>query len=294
MYSIGDPDAFIFKGINGTNGEPINISLSDIRNRLNRLYSKSSVSVRALVGQDKDDFQTLVGYTKTLYDTPSYKLYYDEVKSVFGKLTNIIPGTVGAYFAGCATLHSTKNLKGCSAICAGSMPVSPEDGDSTTCTYPVYFANRDSKTGNYKFVLLHDGPNKDMVIVYIDGNHPFTGLSNDEKNQLKKAGAKKAEVLRWSDQDTQSDEVYQGFIDIASIPVRELTSSWGGSTIGWLILGFLLIVIIAGIIYYATRPKAPAAAVVPVEAIEPAASTLAGPVTTTPIINGPITPVINV
>jgi hypothetical protein len=53
-------------------------------------------------------------------------------------------------------------------------------------------------------------------------------------------------------------------------------------------------VIIAGIIYYATRPKAPAAAVVPVEAIEPAASTLAGPVTTTPIINGPITPVINV
>ena len=227
----------------GVHGETINISLDDIRNRLNRLYRVADKPTNSLRGQQKEDFQTLVGYTKTLYDTAPYKIYYDEVKSVFGKLSRVYPGTVGAYFAGCIVKPAYKDLKGCSSICAGSMPVAPEDGDTTTCSYPVVFANR-KDDGDYNFVKLHNGTNKDMMIVYVDGNHPFRGFSQDEKKKLESMGAAKIDVVRFTDQNSDDEEIYNGFLELDSMPTRSFYTTFTSSSWLWILLILLIVVII--------------------------------------------------
>jgi hypothetical protein len=226
----------------GDTGET-NITLDDTRARLHRLRSVANTPIRSLAGSDLDDFRTLVSNTKLLYGTDAYKILHDEYRRVFGDVSPILPGTVGANFAGCLIKTSFSEMPGCSVICAGSAPLPPNEPSSelplTTqqgqgpadtayvpqadlgsfCQYSVVWGLFDGQ--RYDFTTLHDTENKDDVIVFVNSAKPsFQGFSDDEKELLRKFGAKRINVIRYSPDSKHYHELLGGFVDLNSVPSR--------------------------------------------------------------------------
>lgn len=247
----------VTKGSDGS--EVININIDDIQNRLRRLRSISESSIKDLNGNNLDDFRALVRYTQLLYDTPAYKIMYDQVRQIFGNLpkNSIKPGTIAAYFGGCLIQSTFNNMPGCSVICAGSMPSPIDDsitdnqskpieehisrvpepngvtgptgatgsniditGTGPFCRYTVIWAIYDGT--NYQFTTLHDMPNKEDLIIFVDTNGTFPGFSDEEKNAINRLGPgqKRVNIVRYSQDSQNYTELFGGFRSLDQIPSR--------------------------------------------------------------------------
>lgn len=159
------------------------INMKDIRNRLHNLRKYANCEIKKLPLDAKNDYQTLIQYTKIFYDTDNeiYNQYYNEVISVFSDLdkNTIKPRTIGSYFAGCMipsniTNNITNNKRGCSLICAGQMP-RPKNlamGDDF-CDKNVVLATQIN--GKYVFEKLHE----------TDFESNYENHKNDYKNHNK-------------------------------------------------------------------------------------------------------------
>jgi hypothetical protein len=255
----------------GDTGET-NITLDDTRARLHRLRSVANTPIRSLTGADLDDFRTLVSNTKLLYGTDAYKILHDEYSRVFGDVSPILPGTVGAYFAGCLIKTSFSEMPGCSVICAGSAPLPPTEpsngsqpsvppvdtacGPQTDlgsfCQYSVVWGLFDGQ--RYDFTTLHDTDNKDDVIVFVNSAKPsFQGFSDDEKELLRKFGAKRINVIRYSADSKHYHELLGGFVDLNSVPSRvDVVSNYQEMSSNNILI-ILLIVLVLIVIFIGWR-----------------------------------------
>lgn len=256
----------------GETGET-NITLDDTRARLQRLRGVADTPIRSLTGQDQDDFRALVRNTQLLYGTDAYKILHDEYRRTFGDVSPILPGTVGAYFAGCLIKTSFSEMPGCSVICAGSAPLPPSETPSgpqptaqpvenscgpqadagTFCQYSVVWGLFDGQ--RYDFTTLHDTDNKDDVIVFVNSAKPsFQGFSDDEKELLRKFGAKRINVIRYSPDSKHYHELLGGFIDLNSVPSRvDVVSNYQEMSSSRNLLIILLIVLILIVIFIGWR-----------------------------------------
>lgn len=266
-------------GNNGNNGNgnnastesvsDLNFDINDVRARLNRLRPLAGTPIRRLSGQSADDFRTLIRYTQRLYGDDAYRVYYDEVRKRFGDVSSVEPGTVGAYFAGCMLPTSFGNKPGCSVICAGSMPPPPNQGPQgpqgqfNFCEYSVILANYDGH--KYQFTTLHDSPNKDNLVIFLDGNvgkgKSFPGFNDEEKELLRRYGAKHVNMVKYSRDGKNYDEVLGGFVRLDQAPSRvdvypsgnDPTSTTTGSSSNSGLLIVLLIILILVVIFIGWR-----------------------------------------
>jgi hypothetical protein len=265
------------KGPGSGDAETININLDDIRNRLQRLRLVANDPIKNLSGSNQDDFRALVRYTQLLYDTPAYKILHDQVKQYFcasgnEDLNTIQPGTVGAYFAGCLVKTSFTEMPGCSVICAGSMPLPPQstedvgispfgsEGQSPDilgnfCQYSVIWGIYDGN--NYQFTTLHEAPNKDDVIVFVDtsgAGNTFPGFTDDEKTLLSKFGAKRANLIRYSKDSQNYTEILGGFVPLDKVPSRvSVLSNYQATSNSRNLLIILLILLVIVAIFIGWR-----------------------------------------
>ena len=218
----------------------INMNLSDIRQRLRNLHDHSSCKIKDLSSDLAKDHQALITYTDVLYNTEAYSIYYEEVKKVFGHMSQgpFDLGTVATHYAGCLPQTDFVDLPGCSVICAGSMPRPRDDPSFAFCEYPIILAMSNGR-GQYQLTRLNEGMDDDLTqpeeaILFVDAQHDFTGLSNDEKVQLKDMGIRNVDVIKYSPDGKQYDEVMEGFVNVDQVPTRtsNLTSNGQPSSNG--------------------------------------------------------------
>jgi hypothetical protein len=209
------------------NLDPINIDINDITERLNRLRKISDKSLRNLSTSEASDFRKMIQYTQLLFDTDEYRMYYQKVLSIFGDLNTVTPGTVGAYFVGCSIPNGTKDVPGCSVVCAGSIP--PPRGSEINgkpfkrCDYSVFWLTRDGD--KYNLTTLYETSNHENVIVYVDSNsiigNSFTGFSEDEKERLSNYGCRNVNVIKYSEDGKEYRQLLpNGFVEISQAPSR--------------------------------------------------------------------------
>ncbi len=207
--------------------EPKPVDFRDAQRRLKRLRPLSSVLTRDLKGSSLDDYQTLVSYTKLLYEEDLYTTYLDKVREIFGDLQELEPGTVGAYFAGC--LMNIGNPTVCSVICSGRMPsgvlsediLLPKDAGEHIefCPYTVILAI--SNGSGYKFNTLYEGEDPSTLIMYIDTKgQSFTGFNDEERDALSKYRAKKIQIYRYTKDGKNYTDITNGTVSFAEIPSR--------------------------------------------------------------------------
>jgi hypothetical protein len=199
----------------------------------------------------------LIRQSRLLYDSPDYKAFHDEVRRVFGDVNDGAPGTIGAFFNGPYIASQTSSDAGCSILAAGSLPP-PKDETMANglqykpCQYTVIWAVYDGN--KYQFSTMRETPNKENVIIYVDNasNGNFPGFTDDEKRQLAQFGVKSVNVIRYSRNGKEYQELMGGFVNLNNIPTRSVSGSnyqqTSNSTSTW--IGIIVIIILILIVLF--------------------------------------------
>jgi hypothetical protein len=176
------------------------IKWENIGNDLKLMKESSAVAIADLQNENKLRFDRIVSAVRTLYDTPDdYQQFHKLVVNEFGKMQQITPGTVGAYFGGCLA-SSSMSPRGCSAICAGSVPLNTETDDlNSHCEYPVFLAS--FKNDGFVFTQMNQSRDMERAIIYIDTMTlaKFQGLTSREKEALKSRGIEQVQLMHYMD-----------------------------------------------------------------------------------------------
>lgn len=235
-----------------SSSDTVYINLDDIKRRLTNLRAKSNLPLRELIGEDSEDFQHLLQKTQMLYDTEAYPTYYSEIRSIFGDVNDVTPGTVGAYFGGCLASTNLPDKK-CSVICAGSIPQPRGDNETATsdfCQYTVILATpEETPTGEtLVFRKINDGEDKNTGIIYV--NDKFTGFTAGEKEKLKQFGIPNFKVYRYSKDGRSYTDLTNGTGSIEDLPDRvnllqTTPTTQTSSANTWIIILIVIFIIVA-------------------------------------------------
>lgn len=170
----------------------LKIDVAELESMASNLRRNSHLPVKVLPPDVKKDFRQLLTYVSLLYDTKQYIILHNIVTKHFDDIGEIVPGTIGAYCAGCQVDTSfTDNLQGCSAVCAGSMP--PKKDDWNFCNNTVILAHYDDE--RFIFTIskrseTRNGRETAFIFINYTNAEKFPGFSEDEKNQLRALGIK--------------------------------------------------------------------------------------------------------
>lgn len=204
------------------------INIDDLRTKLSHLKNNAHVQIRKLSGKLKEDFDSLAQYVAWIYNTESYPILYTEIQSYFHDTDKYQPGTIGAYCGGCLVKRKDGLLtRGCTVICAGSIPPPYNDPDWDFCSDLVIWAVYNGD--NYDFTTLNEieGENDDKAIIFIEQDciESFPGFSDAEKKTLKDHGLNNIRIVHYNPgSDPMYTEVSTGFINLDQIKAR-LTSA---------------------------------------------------------------------
>lgn len=175
--------------LKGKNGDEVNINVNNMRETLQQLKEYQDVKTEELgnISVEADrKFKNIIEVYRALFEIPElYTELLQIAKEVFncGTIDNpLVPGTIGAFFCGCADL---KDGIECSANCAGNLPHHKEQ---IFCEYNVFYFDE-----TRKFTFLHEGKNKEMRNYAIIEIAPlissgFQGFSEDEVKLLETEG----------------------------------------------------------------------------------------------------------
>lgn len=171
--------------------EVVEINLANIEEDVKYFRTKYNKKSRDLSVKDRGRFSNLIVYVSLLYDTEKYHMIFDIVKKYFSDLENVVPGTIGAHFAGCLDNGQEKNdgiSTGCSITCAGSIPrpksSSCDSSANVFCDKSIILA--DYSDGKYIISRQVNVEGSNNPIVYIvNGSNNFKGFSSSEKDEIK-------------------------------------------------------------------------------------------------------------
>lgn len=201
------------------------INIEDLRRKLTNLKAHSKTPIRKISGQVKEDFDSLVQYVTWIYNTDSYPLLYAEIKDFFNENEKYEPGTIGAYCGGCLVKRKDGLLtRGCSVVCAGSIPPPYGEEDWDFCPNLVIWATFNGE--NYDFTTLNevDHEQTDKVIIYIDHDSMdvFPGFNELEKKTLKDNGVTQVRLVYYNPNGNPvHKEVSNGFISLDQVKTRQ-------------------------------------------------------------------------
>jgi len=244
----GEVEQFQSKG----DSEVMRIDIDSLETMLGNLRNHCDDYIKHLTGSTKEHFDQMVDYVHILYDSNSYHVLYDLVKKHFGDLNHVHPGTVGAYFGGCiGETSGSVDIPGCSVVCAGSMP-QPKDVDNWSfCNYTVIWG----QYADYKFHFseLHHGEEYGYAVVFVNfwSNHSFPGLSDYEKDQIKKMGVEYVVLMGYGDDGKDYTELTDGAVPLDHIKPRVHVEPVKNDKDGVNALLLILIIVIILLIIFA-------------------------------------------
>ena len=167
---FGDISELFFKG-----SEINKVDLDEMKKIIAEFRRYADVDIKKLRPYQSKRLNKMAYYVSLLYNhKESYMLMVSEIKKVFSNLTEVAPGTVGAYFYGC--FLRTDFEEKCSLVCANS--ISPLARDSE-CRQRVVWAKYDSTNDRYIF----DETNKNNTIKGNNGNNGNNGNKGDENKE---------------------------------------------------------------------------------------------------------------
>jgi hypothetical protein len=274
-------DNIIYKG---GDKQTILFDLGETEEQLKELRKFDKTKINTLQGQVRKNFKNIVSWVNLLHDdVESYKQLYELVHKYFSDCTNIIPGTIGGYFAGCIVPTSFSGeskdspIQGCSVICAGSMPKPKDDSSWAFCSNPVILGTFNGK--NFTFTILNKTEKMDKGLIFLNYNEidEFPGFSDKEKSTIIKNGIKEVKLIGYLEKDgKQYKDLLGGAIYVENIKSRIPTQQYQSeitdesksklnkniekeldstSSCAISILSILLILLIVSIIIYAAMKK---------------------------------------
>ena len=166
-------------------GNSFKIDIDELEVLIQNLRKHANLKINQLPQKLAADHRKIVTYVELLYDSSaSYPVLLEIISKYFDNLHQILPGTVGEYYAGCRVASKISLNPSCSPICARSMPY----GKMEPCQYGVIMADRTDS--GYHFTVAQSIGGSDVSYLYYSGDS-FDGLNKNEKNQLRSYGVKK-------------------------------------------------------------------------------------------------------
>jgi hypothetical protein len=194
------------------------IDLFEIRSMLSDLRPYCHIQIGALQGENRHKFHMLKEYVELLYEHPDkYKQLYGEIKDVFSDIHHCTPGTVGAYFYGCAIASKGHHPYNCCPLCVNGAPLPSSGKESSSeeyCDYNIVWV--DVVNGKCQMNVLCRHPDKDQAIVYINKKQ----LARDfwppsyEWKHLQTLGIRRVKVFAYDDKRQEYQEIVGDFEDI--------------------------------------------------------------------------------
>jgi len=252
-----DGDNIIIKGIHDGANRKFSISLKTFEDSLNRIKKYHSTPTGELSGKDLGDFNDIRHIVSLGISAGAGDVIYEPINRVFGDVTHLVPGTVGAYLMGCRHHTDHKGNSACSAVCAGSIQLTVQG--FSPCDILAVLYDRDKG-----FSRLNNPSSNTDAIIYYPESIGASHHSRQEIEQLMSYGVKRVKQMTYDSSGTHYKETTPDFIDIGHIVKRDIvpptpvpvapsgSSSSSGGTIAIVVIIILIILLL---IYLASKKK---------------------------------------
>lgn len=186
----------------------------DMQSKLEQLFFYKDEIADHLPPHVHSIYNGVVSYAKLVYGTADYDTFYSQMRSVFGRSPSFSPGTIGAYFAGCAVSNNLDlETQKCSVLCVNALP--PPNGHNS-CSHSVYLVTEVDSTSHdiKKLSTTSDDAN---AIVYIKSVTKNARLTVEDVAKLKEYGVNNVSIYISSTDYTTYAPVTNGFVGIDTV-----------------------------------------------------------------------------
>ena len=220
------------------------VDLKNFEKLCEKFRNYEDVKIKHLSGQDREDFDLVMSYVDMLQGTSYYPHLFQKMKKHFHDVESVKVGTVGSYFAGCLLSQDSKGVSSaCSADCAGSMPNPGE-----VCDKAVVFGEK--RPNGYSFSMVKEASSEqEMDPAYLFLESDFTGLSTEEKNELRSLGCKSVKLIGYT-KDMKYSELYKTPKAIHEIKHRHVYETQNEGETGLILGVILLFLFLLGVLCY--------------------------------------------
>lgn len=173
---------------NTKDGQPFKLNRETLRSTLNDLKAYGSTMVAKLPKVQATTFKNIVDIMGVVYDTQGlYDIVLSDIRSVFTKTDELVPGTLEAFFIGCYNDDKFTGPMGCNPKCAAGLP--PPDGTPgySQCEDLVLIYADGSFSALNEQVSAH-------TYIYV-GETDFKGFSTDNIRSLREANISQVTVV---------------------------------------------------------------------------------------------------
>lgn len=169
-----------------------------LRETLEELKKYSGSYIKNLAHDQTESFKSVVEALRLLHGSQAlYDIVLTDIRSVFGDVKTIIPGTVAAFFIGCFNDDKFNGPLGCSPKCAASLPPTENTPGYSNCENLVLLYI------NGEFSSLNE---KESSFAYIHVlSSQFSGFSKENIDQLSQAGIQTAAIVYGNDDGTYQE-----------------------------------------------------------------------------------------
>jgi hypothetical protein len=244
--------AFTEKGL----ADSSRINVEEIDKLVKTLKPYINVPNHDLPPVAKTALKKFISFVGILSGTNAYDVLVEIVDRNLESVTDVIPGTPGAYLIGCRLSHDNPIDDidpACSAICAGSIPI---DNDQALCTNTVVIATyKDSEFKISVVRLPESDDNKELAHVYVNFTSygSFPGFSDQEKALLKSYGIKRVYLRGYAKTGLEFVELHDGVVPVDDLKCRNGSGSSSDSNLLWIVLLIIVILVIASFVVMRNR-----------------------------------------
>jgi hypothetical protein len=225
-------DMFLLNSDNGN----FQIDRGALKQNLRELKSQAHVLVHKLSPTYNESLKSVQESIRILHSNSAmYEVVLADIREIFGDVAHIVrPGTVGAFFVGCATKDKFEGPLGCNPKCAAALE--PADHNFAPCSHTVLLYEDGT------FVALN---NNKSTLAYISVDHKFKGFTKANIDQLRKVGIERV-ILIYGGANAEFKKVNKA-VCIEELPIRDCHDNGGdsnGSSSGAAVLFVILLIII--------------------------------------------------
>lgn len=234
--------------ISSQGGNKISVDFNRIRVMLESLVPYCDTQVTDLSGEAKSNLDYILKISKAISKTPLYSKLYDNIKKIFkSHCSTPIPGSVGAFFIGCAV--SSCGFKGpneCDPRCAGSLTPPSGSKNCKKCQQVCVLYDEHGHIRPLNNVNAKDSDGTGYIVVL---GKDFDGFSKRDISTFERRGLKKASYLRWYDGKYHHQSE---MVEVSQLPIKTKSggkcdngsSSISGGAVAIIVVAIVVIILV--------------------------------------------------
>lgn len=249
-------------GVSVTSDESITVTDSNtsyrfsratLRENLLELKPFSDLPGTRLPPDKSETFKAILNAMRILYSTPAmYDMVLNDVRNIYSDISEIKPGTVGAFFTGCFQHDNFPGPQGCSPKCASSLPPPQGTPGYSNCDDLVLiymdgrFNSLNEKRSEHAYVYIKDPD--------------FKAFTTDNVRQLRDAGILRATLIFGGENDTYSQITNPTALadlpmsldesQVSKVEATQTSSSSSSAATGWIIAIVLILILLLVFVLY--------------------------------------------